>query len=46
MKLIKEEDALKFAAARKVAAASGWRYSVIAGWRTHVWSVLDHLSAG
>ncbi|WP_262505200.1 hypothetical protein [Streptomyces sp. TRM68367] len=45
MKLIKEEDALKFAAAREVAAACGWRYSVVAGWRPHVWSVLDHLSS-
>lgn len=45
MKLIKEEDELKFAAAREVAAASGWRYSVVAGWRPHVWSVLDHLSS-
>ncbi|MEU7497013.1 hypothetical protein AB0B52_07995 [Streptomyces griseofuscus] len=45
MELIKEEDALKFAAAREVAAACGWRYSVVAGWRPHVWSVLDHLSS-
>ncbi|MEU6218102.1 hypothetical protein ABZ845_11370 [Streptomyces sp. NPDC047022] len=33
MELVKDEDALKFAAAREVAAACGWRYSVIAGWR-------------
>jgi hypothetical protein len=45
MELIKEEDALKFAAAREVAAACGWRYSVVAGWRPHVWSVLDHMSS-
>ncbi|MGW2017342.1 hypothetical protein [Streptomyces sp. NPDC001927] len=45
MGLIKGEDALKFAAAREVAAACGWRYSVVAGWRPHVWSVLDHLSS-
>ncbi|MFG3668999.1 TnsA-like heteromeric transposase endonuclease subunit [[Kitasatospora] papulosa] len=45
IELIKEEDALKFAAAREVAAACGWRYSVVAGWRPHVWSVLDHLSS-
>jgi hypothetical protein len=43
--LIKDEDALKFAAAREMAAACGWRYSVVAGWRPHVWSVLDHLSS-
>ncbi|MFF1839065.1 hypothetical protein ACFVXE_33535 [Streptomyces sp. NPDC058231] len=33
MELIKDEDAMKFAAAREVAAACGWRYSVVAGWR-------------
>jgi uncharacterized protein YjiS (DUF1127 family) len=43
MELIKGDDALKFAAAREAAAACGWRYSVVAGWRPHVWSVLDHL---
>ncbi|MGW2210747.1 hypothetical protein [Streptomyces sp. NPDC001781] len=43
--LIMDEDALKFAAAREMAAACGWQYSVIAGWRPHVWSVLDHLSS-
>jgi hypothetical protein len=45
MELIKEEDALKFAAAREAAASCGWRYSVVAGWRWHVWSVLDELSS-
>ncbi|MFD8044837.1 hypothetical protein ACFV5E_15510 [Streptomyces chartreusis] len=45
MELVKDVDALKFAAAREVAAACGWRYSVVAGWRPHVWSVLDHLSS-
>ncbi|WP_240496384.1 hypothetical protein [Streptomyces torulosus] len=45
MELIKEEDALKFAAAREVAAASGWRYAVVAGRRPHVCSVLVHLSS-
>ncbi|MEU3341511.1 TnsA-like heteromeric transposase endonuclease subunit [Streptomyces sp. NPDC006668] len=45
MELIKDGDALKFAAAREVAAACGWRYSVVGGWRPHVWSVLDHLSS-
>lgn len=45
MELVKDEDALKFAAAREVAAACGWRYSVVAGWPPHVWSVLDHLSS-
>ena len=45
MELVKDADALKFAAARESAAACGWRYSVVAGWRPHVWSVLDHLSS-
>ncbi|MFZ4302722.1 hypothetical protein ACOZE3_33030 [Streptomyces cinereoruber] len=36
---------LKFAAAREVAAACGWRYSVVTGWRPHVFTVLDHLSS-
>lgn len=45
MELVKDEDTLKFAAAREVAAACGWRYSVVAGWGLHVWSVLDHLSS-
>ncbi|MFI9581711.1 hypothetical protein ACIHCQ_07685 [Streptomyces sp. NPDC052236] len=45
MELVKDDDALKFAAAREVAAACGWRYSVVAGWGLHVWSVLDHLSS-
>ncbi|MER7178633.1 TnsA-like heteromeric transposase endonuclease subunit [Streptomyces hyaluromycini] len=43
--LVKASDALKFAAARETAAASGWRYSVVTGWRPHVFSVLDHLSS-
>ncbi|MFJ4184187.1 hypothetical protein [Kitasatospora sp. NPDC089509] len=33
-RLIKPEDRLKFAAARQ-AAACGWGYSVVAGWREH-----------
>jgi hypothetical protein len=45
MELVQDADALKFAAAREVAAACGWRYSVVPGWRPHVWSALDHLSS-
>ncbi|WP_035955457.1 TnsA-like heteromeric transposase endonuclease subunit [Kitasatospora sp. NRRL B-11411] len=44
-RLIKPEDRLKFAAAREAAAACGWRYSVVVGWREHVLSGLDHLSS-
>ncbi|MGW5446812.1 TnsA-like heteromeric transposase endonuclease subunit [Streptomyces asiaticus] len=44
-RLVKASDALKFAAAQETAAACGWRYSVVTGWRQHVCSVLDHLSS-
>ncbi|THA74894.1 TnsA-like heteromeric transposase endonuclease subunit [Streptomyces sp. A0592] len=44
-RLIGPLDALKFAAARHVAETVGWRYSVVAGWRPHVHSVLDFLSS-
>jgi TnsA-like endonuclease N terminal len=43
--LVKDEDAIRFAAAAEVALEAGWRYSVVAGWRPHVLSVLDALSA-
>jgi hypothetical protein len=42
---IGEMDAVKFAASREAAAACGWRYSVITGWRPQVLSGLDALSA-
>jgi hypothetical protein len=43
--LVGDEDAVRFAAAGEAAAAAGWRYSVVAGWRPHVLSVVDALSA-
>lgn len=43
--LVKDADAVKFAAAREVAEACGWAYTVVTGWRPHVYSVLDHLSS-
>ncbi len=43
--LVKDEDAVKFAATWEMATAAGWRHSVVAGWRPHVESVLDGLSA-
>lgn len=43
--LVKDEDAIRFAAAGEAALEAGWRYSVVAGWRPHVLSVLDALSA-
>ncbi|MFJ9692304.1 TnsA-like heteromeric transposase endonuclease subunit [Kitasatospora sp. NPDC101183] len=43
--LVQDEDAVKFAATREVAAAAGWRYTVVGGWRPHVQGVLDALSA-
>ncbi|WP_406208416.1 hypothetical protein OH807_36795 [Kitasatospora sp. NBC_01560] len=43
--LIKDDDALKFAATREAAAAAGWRYAVVTRWRPNVMSLLDALSA-
>jgi hypothetical protein len=43
--LVKDEDAVRFAAAAEAALEAGWRYSVVAGWRPHVLSALDALSA-
>ncbi|MCX4755102.1 TnsA-like heteromeric transposase endonuclease subunit [Kitasatospora purpeofusca] len=43
--LVKDADAVKFAAAREAAEACGWAYTVVTGWRPLVWSVLDHLSS-
>lgn len=42
---IKEEDALKFAAAAEAALLAGWRYAVVVGWRRHVLTNVDALSA-
>jgi hypothetical protein len=43
--LVEDEDAVRFAAAAEVALAAGWRYSVAVGWRPHVLSVVDAVSA-
>jgi hypothetical protein len=43
--LVREADAVKFAAAAEVARSCRWKYEVVAGWRRHVWPVLDALSA-
>ena len=42
---IKVEDALKFAAAAEAALSAGWRYGVVVGWRQHVLTNVDALSA-
>lgn len=42
---IKEADATCFAAAAEAALEAGWRYSVVAGWRPHVRTGIDALSA-
>ncbi|WP_329258586.1 TnsA-like heteromeric transposase endonuclease subunit [Streptomyces sp. NBC_01478] len=42
---IKPEDALKFAGTAEVALSAGWQYGVVAGWRQHVWTNVDALSA-
>lgn len=42
---IGDEDRVCFAAAREAALAVGWRYLVVTGWRPHVQTALDTLSA-
>jgi hypothetical protein len=42
---ITAEDALKFAASAEVALSAGWRYGVVVGWRQHVLTNVDALSA-
>jgi hypothetical protein len=44
-RLVKEDDAMCFAAAAEAALEAGWRYSVVAGWRPHVLTGVDALSA-
>jgi len=38
-------DQVKFAASAEAALACGWRYGVVGGWRPHVMTTLDTLSA-
>jgi hypothetical protein len=40
-----EKDVVRFAAAAEAALSCGWRYAVASGWRPHVWTTLDALSA-
>jgi hypothetical protein len=42
---IRAADRVKFAASAEAALACGWRYSVVGGWRPHVMTTLDTLSA-
>jgi hypothetical protein len=44
-RLVKDDDAMCFAAAAEAALEAGWRYSVVAGWRPHVLAGIDALSA-
>jgi hypothetical protein len=44
-RLVGEDDAVRFAAAAEAALEAGWRYSVVAGWRPHVRTGIDALSA-
>ena len=43
--LVKAADRVKFAASAEAALACGWRYGVVGGWRPHVMTTLDTLSA-
>jgi hypothetical protein len=42
---IEAADRVKFAASAEAALACGWRYGVVGGWRPHVLTALDTLSA-
>jgi hypothetical protein len=44
-RLVAEDDAVRFAAAAEAALEAGSRYSVVAGWRPHVRTGIDALSA-
>lgn len=44
-RLIRKDDAMRFAAAAEAALEAGWRYSVVAGWRPEVRAGIDALSA-
>jgi hypothetical protein len=43
--LVEDEDEVRFTAAAEAALEAGWRYSVVAGWRPHVLTGIDALSA-
>jgi hypothetical protein len=42
---IEAADRVKFAASAEAALACGWQYGVVGGWRPHVMTTLDTLSA-
>lgn len=42
---VEDEDRVCFAAAGEAALACGWRYTVVTGWRPHVMTTVDTLSA-
>lgn len=42
---VEAADQVKFAASAEAALACGWRYGVVGGWRPHVMTTLDTLSA-
>lgn len=42
---IGDNDRVKFAASGEAALACGWQYMVVTGWRPHVLTVVDALSA-
>jgi hypothetical protein len=42
---VAREDLVAFAASAEVALTLGWRYVVVTGWKPHVTTTLDSLSA-
>ncbi|MDX8053841.1 TnsA-like heteromeric transposase endonuclease subunit [Lentzea sp. BCCO 10_0798] len=42
---VRDGELAAFAAAAQVAAVSGWGYVVVGGWKPHVWSTVDAMSA-
>jgi hypothetical protein len=44
-RLVREDDAMCFAAAAEASLEAGWRYSAVGGWRPNVLTGIDALSA-
>ncbi len=42
---LRDGDRVAFVATAQVAAVSGWGYVIVGGWKPHVWSIVDAMSA-